>query len=176
MTHTARHGDDDDGTWAGNEDGDTDGGGGGGGGAWLSWGNLPGVPPVLRDFAEAPAGFIVGVLLNVFVDGTETVLTAVLDAALFVYEGDTVGTTEGMLGIADIPRVAATTLGGAGDAAGSTLLDGLSGLFGTIEPAVSAAGPAAPLLAAFLVAVVIVAIAYLARFAWTLIVDSINPL
>lgn len=131
---------------------------------------------VLKDFAEAPLGFTAGIVLNVLVGGLENIAEAFIRAFYVIYEGDTVGSTQGSLGLADIPRVAANQLGQAGRVGGSALLDALAGFFSTVESGAAAAGPAAPILAAIAVAVVILAGAYLLRLVATLIVDSLNPL
>lgn len=131
---------------------------------------------VLRDFAEAPVGFAAGIVLNIIVGGLENVTEAVISALYVLYEGSSRGSAAGMLGVADIPRVAANTLGSVGRVTGSALLDALTQFFETVESAAGAAGSVAPIIAAIAVAVVILAVAYLARFAWTLLVDSLNPL
>lgn len=131
---------------------------------------------VLKDFAEAPVGFLAGVVLNVVLGGLQNITNAFIAAIYTLYEGDTRGSATGSLGVADIPRVASNVLGRVGRAAGSAILDALTGLFTAFESAAAAAGAGAPILAAIALAGVILAAAYLLRASWTLIVDSINPL
>ena len=62
MPHTARHGSDSDGEWAGNEDGDTtDGGGGSDGSLWSS-------VDVLTAFVNNPRGFVLGAVLTTIIE------------------------------------------------------------------------------------------------------------
>lgn len=142
----------------------------------ISWGDLAGIPQPVQKFAAAPIGFIVGALLDTLLGGVETILKAFLGAIVFVFEGDSVGSTAGMWGIADIPRFGANLLAGAFGSVGGGLLDALDGLFVTLQVAVSAAGPAAPLFVGGSIAVAIVVAAYVAQFVWTLAVDTLNPL
>ena len=134
------------------------------------------LPAVLQSFAKNPIGFILGAILTTFLAGLETVFEAVLGALQFLVEGDTVGSTEGMIGIADIPRVVADTIGWAGAEAGSGLEAAIAVALDALESAAATAGPAAPLVIGLAFAGTIVTSAYLASFVWDLIKDSINPL
>lgn len=146
------------------------------GGPIITWSTLPGIPSTLRNFVAEPVAFILGALFSVLIGGLETVLIAFLDAILFVYEGDTVGSTAGMLGFADIPRVVANTLGGVGGTAGNSVRLAIESFLEVMADVASAAGPAAPLLSGALLAAFIIAIAYALRFLYQLALDSINPL
>lgn len=152
------------------ETGDGDGSGG------ALWGSIIGVPEPVQKFAAAPAGFIVGALLDTLLGGVETIVTAFLDAVLFVFEGSEVGSTDGFWGIADIPRYAASLLGDVFGVAGTSLITAVGGLFATFQGAASAAGPFAPLLAGVTMGGIIIVAGYGAQAVWTLAKDSINPL
>lgn len=151
--------------WGPGSDADEAPDGDGGGVFNVYWGNLVGVPQSIRKFATAPVSFILGALLSVLVGGIETVIAAFLRAF-------------GALANAfvAVPRSAARILQQAGGSTGDTLLSAITGVLGTFEGAAASAGPLAPLLAGVALALTIVVAAYAARFAWTLLVDSINPL
>ena len=148
MPHTARHGSDDDGSWAGNEDGETaDSGGDGGGGA--SGGTLSSSVDVLTAFANNPRGFVVGAVLTTLLEAVTGAVTTVVDAIVrlvggsqptaFAAPGDT-------LGLADLPVAFAQTLTSAGGFGGRAIINGIESFNGTIFEAAAAAGPFAPLV------------------------------
>lgn len=120
---------------------------------------------VLKSFSTSPVSFILGAILSVFLGGLEAVIEAFLDAILAVWEAVTF-----------IPETGAAILRGTFGAAGDMVLGALSGVFETLAMAAAVAGPGAPLVLGGAVAVSIVASAYALQFAWTLLVDSINPL
>lgn len=141
---------------------------------WLT--DLQSVSDTLVKFAKNPIGFILGAVLTYLLAGVEAVVTAFGDAIMFVFEGDTVGSTEGMLGLADAPRIGADLITDAGSLAGSLITGSLSGLFTTLEAAARAAGPAAPLVIGIAFGGTLIASAYLTRILLTLARDTLWPL
>lgn len=130
-----------------------------------SWETLPGVPDTLYKFASAPVSFIFGALLSVALGGIETIVESFIQAILAFFGS-----------IEFVATSTASILLDAGGAFGGLILGALTAFFTTVETAVSAMGPGAPIVAAVLVAGIIIVGAYALRFAWTLLVDSINPL
>lgn len=126
--------------------------GGNGGLLSISWGNVVGVPDTLDRFLAAPAAFIVGAVLDVLIGGFETVVEAFIDAIVSVGEA-----------FAAVPRSAQAILLDAGGGAGSIILTALNGMFRVLTTAIEAAGPGAPIIAAAVVALTILAAAYTAR-------------
>lgn len=134
-------------------------------GPLISWYDIGNIPKPLRKFIVAPVSFILGALLSVLLDGIEDIVESFIKAILAIFDA-----------IAVIPETAEWVLTTVFGAAGSDIISALDGLFLALETAASAAGPFAPILAGGALAMVIVGGAYAAQFAWTLLVDSINPL
>lgn len=131
----------------------------------ITWDSLPGVPEPLYKLGTKPVAFILGALLSVALGGIETIVESFLQAILTVFDS-----------IVFVATSTVSVLGDAGASVGDLVLGALTAFFGTVESAVSAMGPGAPLVAAVIVAGVVIVGAYALRFAWTLLVDSINPL
>lgn len=142
----------------------------------IKWKSIVNVPTPLKRFIAAPVAFMFGAFLSVFFDGLEVVVTATLDAVLFVVEGDTVGSTAGMLGIVDIPRLAANLLTDAGGWVGTSLTAAVGGVLLTLRGVVAAAGPAAPVLLGVILAGLIVGSALAVRWLYNRLADVIVPL
>lgn len=139
------------------------GGGGGGGGSSsdsTTWGSILNVPEPLEKFAAHPVAFILGVVLQRLLGGIETMVTAILDAIQYVFVGDSVNSTEGDLGVADIPMVAANMLTGAGDTVGSSVLETLDTFVTAITDTALAFGPLSPVALAVEIGVVLVILYY----------------
>lgn len=131
----------------------------------LDWGKLYNVPKPLREFAEAPVAFIVGTLLSYLLGGIEAIVASFLEAIGAIANAFVV-----------FPRSAADILRRSGGGVGDILLSAISGVLGTFEGAAATAGPFGPVIGGLAIAGGIVVGAYVLRAAWTLIVDSINPL
>jgi hypothetical protein len=149
MPHTARHGSDDDGSWAGNEDGETADSGGDGGGGGASDGTLWSSVDVLTAFANNPRGFVVGAVLTTLLEAVTGAVTTVVDAIVRLVGGSqpTAFAAPGeTLGLADLPVAFAQTLTSAGGFGGRAIINGIESFNGTIFEAAAAAGPFAPLV------------------------------
>jgi len=77
---------------------------------------------VLQTFGASPVGFIFGVILTPLLSGVETGVLRSLDLVNLVFYGDSRATTDGLVGIADIPAVSASVLISAGDTIGEPIL------------------------------------------------------
>lgn len=146
-----------------------------GGGDGVDLGPLTGVADVLKTFGNSPAGFILGAVLSELLGGIEVLLTALLDAVLFVFVGSGPGTT-GMLGIADIPIFATEILIGATSGIGQTILELIGSLLGMVGTVAASAGPAAPLVVAGSIAVVAIAGAWTLRTVIDVVADAVPGL
>jgi len=76
----------------------------------------------LQTFAASPAAFIFGVILTPLLNGLETVVAKTLDLVYLVFFGTLRTTTDGQLGIADVPLVVADLLIDVGDLIGQPIL------------------------------------------------------
>jgi len=91
---------------------------------------------VLQTFGSSPAGFIFGVILTPVLNGFQEGVTEGLDLVNLVFFGEQRGSTDGLIGIADIPTVTAGLVVDAGNLIGEPILneavdplvDGLVGL------------------------------------------------
>lgn len=110
----------------------------------------------LVKFAKNPSGIIVGVIIAWLLDVLETIVLAVLDSIIFVFEGSTVGSTAGKWGLADVPRYLFGLILDMGDTAGTTILDAITGINQPILEAVAMTGPVAPVLGAVIIVAEIV--------------------
>jgi hypothetical protein len=178
MPHTARHGSDDDGSWAGNEDGETadgggDGGGGtgGGGGDSAVWGAI--APDFLTDnggllraFLNNPRGFVLGAVLTTILETVTGVVTTVFDQLVLLAGGSqpTQFNAPGeQLGLADVPVAIADTLIGAGGFSGDAIIAGIETFNGQIADAAAAVGPFGPLVLIVLISVEAIVAAMILR-------------
>lgn len=147
MPHTARHGGDDDGTWAGNEDGDDGGDDGGNNGGTIGLsdiglGFLSGNTGVLSSFVTNPRRFIIGAVLTTILDGLFNITAVAIE-----------GIQIGLGALASIPTRVADALTGAGATIGTDIFQVVVNLNDPLFSAADTAGPLAPVL----VAIVIVA-------------------
>jgi hypothetical protein len=144
MPHTARHGSDDDGEWAGNEDGDTtDGGGGGGGSGGSLWSSVD----VLTAFVNNPRGFVLGAVLTTILETVTGVVTTVFDQFVLLAGGSQPAQFNApgeQRGLADVPVALADTLIGAGGFSGDAIIAGIETFNGQIADAAAAVGPFGP--------------------------------
>lgn len=139
-------GSDGDGSWR--EAFDNSGSGDGGDGTSV-WG-------FLVEFAKNPRSIIVGVIISWLLGVLETIVLTLLDAVIYAFEGDTVGSTTGDWGLADVPRYLFGLVLDMGDTAGTTILDAITGINEPILEAVAMTGPVAPVLGAVVIVVEVV--------------------
>lgn len=190
MPHTARHGSDDDGAWAGNEDGETadgggdggggsgsGGGGGGGGGDSAVWGAI--APDFLTDnggllqaFLNNPRGFVLGAVLTTILESVTGVVTTIVDQLVLIVGGTQPtrfnAPTE-TIGLADVPVSIADTLIGVGGFSGEAILDGIEAFNATIADAAATVGPFGPIVLIVLITVeAVVAIVVLRRVVYVI--------
>lgn len=140
------------------------------------------LPGTLEAFASSPAGFALGLILTPLLKGVETVLIGALDLVTFVFNGacpdvystfstgaQCVDSTSGMIGLADVPLFIGGLLVGIGRVIGGSASEGtgvlglLSGVTSGLVGLASAAGPAAPIVFALVVVLVLGALAFVVR-------------
>ncbi len=132
-----------------------------GSGSWISWDVISGVPGPIKKLASSPVAFILGVVLNQLIGGVETITTAILDALLFVFVGDSATTTDGALALADIPLYVAEVLIGAVQPVATGIRTVARTFIDAITSVALAFGPLSPVVLAVAVGVVLVVSYYL---------------
>lgn len=171
--------------------GELDSGGGGGGGSFddgstddTSGGTptsgysvllpdwLTQIKPVLTAFGNSPTGFVLGIALSTVLNGVESIVTALLDAVLFIFIGDGPG-LEGGLGLADLPLLVGSILVDATRGLGLDIISGASAFTGALIDLSSSFGPLAPVALAVMVSGIGIAVAWVARLALEIVLDAI---
>lgn len=89
----------------------------------VSWSDISGIPSTLQRFAKQPTAFILGAILSEILGGIETIVESLLRAIRLVFVGENPGSTEGTLGIADIPLLVLNIVLDAGSELGTTIRD-----------------------------------------------------
>lgn len=151
------------------------GGSGSTGGSGASSGSGGGftLPSVLQAFADNPQGFVLGVVLGTLLSVLEGGVELLLRAITLVFEGSSVGDTEGLLGLADIPRLAAAVLTDAGRGAGLALSGTVAGITRTVEGLAATGGPFAPALVVLIYVVLLGLVAAGAILLLRIVLDTI---
>jgi hypothetical protein len=108
------------------------------------WSLLSDNKDVLQDFLKQPTSFVLGSILSIILGGVEAMVESLLDAIWFVFVGDEAGSTEGAMGLEDIPLTAANLIVGAGETLGMPVLEITDTVFSTIADIALLAGPFAP--------------------------------
>lgn len=147
-----------------------DGGGDGGGGGL---GKLRQYKDTLLAFGSSPAGFALGIVLTPLFEGLETIFEMVIDGIYLVFVGDSVGSTSGTVGIADIPLLAADVLIGVGDLVGSPVLDGVGWISTTAVEGMESLGIWGLILGAIVVMTLVYVLASNARLIYEIVLDVI---
>lgn len=103
-------------------------------------------PDAVVAFANNPRNFVLGAVLTALLEGLFSVVTTLLEAIQLVFVGDSITTTEGAWGIADIPLGVAELLAGVGGEAGETVIGAIAAANDPLFTAAQTAGPLAPVL------------------------------
>lgn len=122
------------------------------------------LPTVLSTFAQNPRRFIIGAVLATIVEGVFGVVTTILDTILLVLAGSEPSTFDApgeQLGIADIPVAVANALGGAGDTAGSGIINAIEALNEPIFSLASSLGPFSPIVLVTVIGLETIAVLWL---------------
>lgn len=133
---------------------------------------LKDIKPVLTAFGNSPAGFILGVALSTVLNGVETVVTALLDAVLYLFVGDGPG-LEGGLGLADIPLLVGGLLVDATRGLGLDIISAASAFTGALIDLSTSFGPLAPVALAVMVSGIGIAAAWFTRVVLEIALDFI---
>jgi len=107
----------------------------------------------LRRFGRNPIAFVLGAVLQALLGGVEAIVTALLDAIRFLFVGSDPTGTDGQLGIADVPLLAAELVTGAGDTVGSAILASTGMYVDAVTETALAFGPLSPVAVAAAIAV-----------------------
>lgn len=170
-------------TEQGGEGGAGSGGGSGGGGLsdwdpdWSAvapnWLQEESIVTTLKRFGRNPSAFVLGAVLSSILGGVEAVFVAILDSIQFVFVGDSASTTEGALGIVDIPMYIGSLLTSSGRTVGTAFLDSVGLVVSTMADTALSFGMLSPFVLAAEMGLVIVVLYYLGKTLLKIAIDAI---
>lgn len=132
---------------------------------------------VFKAFGSNPVGFILGAVLSTILGGIQTLVSALIDAILFLALGSdyTISAT-GTLGIADIPVFAVSLVTGSAGTVVGALTSTIRELNRAAVGIATAAGPLSPVIYAAILAAAMIALAWALRTLIAVIADAVPGL